>query len=185
MAANDYYNTSYPPTGQQHSKTDNALPPIPSNQTQHSVSPISSPFDDNTYPPYPSKQQSNTHVSGGQAGYPDTSYSNAYTPPAQYNSHDPFTDQNAIPLQSQTKLDDGSPTRYNSDPERFGPGVEKRRKKKGWFSGRVTWVVYILTVAQIGVFVGELIKNGMFNRWWTSNPICYTILQNLQTIQVF
>ncbi|KAJ4376271.1 hypothetical protein N0V83_001554 [Neocucurbitaria cava] len=185
MAANDYYNTSYPPTGQQHSKQDAPLPSIPTTQ-QHAVSPISSsPFDDNAYPPYPN----NTHSSGALGGYPiDTSYSNttSYNPPSQYNSTshlnqptrydspssqqhpDPFADQNAIPLQNQSKMGDGSPTRYNADPELYGAGVEKRKKKKkGWFSGRVTWVVYILTTVQIGVFVGELIKNGIL----TGSPI--------------
>ncbi|KAH7385908.1 rhomboid family-domain-containing protein [Pyrenochaeta sp. MPI-SDFR-AT-0127] len=164
MAANDYYNTSY---GQQPSRTDAPLPAVP-NHPQHPVSPVSSPFnDDHTY-----------HSSGAQGGYPDTSYSNfnstsnlntgqgRYDTPGHHS--DPFADQNAIPLQSQPKMDNGSPTQYNADPERFGAGVEKRRKKKkGWFSGRVTWVVYILTTVQIGVFVGELIKNGIL----TGSPI--------------
>jgi len=64
-----------------------------------------------------------------------------------------------------------SPTRYNGDPEYYGMGVEPKRrkskKKKGWFSGRVTWVVYLLTAVQVGVFVGELIKNGIL----TGSPI--------------
>lgn len=158
MAANDYYNTSY---GQSHSRTDAPLPAVPGHPQQRPVSPVSSPFEDNTY-----------HSSGAQGGYPDTSYSNfnstsnlntnhgRYDSPGRHS--DPFADQNAIPLQSQPKMDHGSPTQYHADPEQFGAGVEKRKKKKkGWFSGRVTWVVYILTTVQIGVFVGELIKNGM------------------------
>jgi membrane associated rhomboid family serine protease len=68
-------------------------------------------------------------------------------------------------------MDGSSPTRYNGDPEYYGMGVEPKRrkskKKKGWFSGRVTWVVYILTAVQVGVFVGELIKNGIL----TGSPI--------------
>jgi membrane associated rhomboid family serine protease len=51
------------------------------------------------------------------------------------------------------------------------PAPEKKRrrqkKKEGWFSGRITWVVYTLTIVQIGVFVGELIKNGIL----TGSPI--------------
>jgi membrane associated rhomboid family serine protease len=68
-------------------------------------------------------------------------------------------------------MDGSSPTRYNGDPEYYGMGVEPKRrkskKKKGWFSGRVTWVVYLLTAVQVGVFVGELIKNGIL----TGSPI--------------
>ncbi|KAI8943102.1 hypothetical protein NX059_001132 [Plenodomus lindquistii] len=183
MASNDYYN-SHPATGQPHSKNDAPLPPLPGNQTQHSVSPVSaSPFDDRPYPQHSS--------SGALGGYPD-SYSNTeYNPHAQYDSTshlhdgqgrydspgpgrhpDPFADQNAIPLQHQPKMDGHDDPQYNQDPERYGLGVEparkhRKKKKKGWFSGRVTWVVYILTTVQIGVFVGELIKNGIL----TGSPI--------------
>jgi hypothetical protein len=153
MAANDYYNTSYPPTGQHqgttHGKPDGAVSPISNNQSHNS------PFDDNHYYQTPNS-------SGALGGYPshNTSYS---------GQHDPFTDHNAIPLHAQPKMDgsghklnDGSPTRYNADPEAYPRPSRKRSKKKkeGWFSGRITWVVYILTTVQIGVFVGELIKNG-------------------------
>jgi hypothetical protein len=154
MAANDYYNTSQPPTGQQHGtipgRTDDALPAHP---PPHSQTPVS-PFEDDRYYQTPNS-------SGALGGYPshDTSYS---------HQQDPFTDHNAIPLHAQPKtdanrLDNGSPTRYNADPEGY-PGPSRKRskkKKKGWFSGRITWVVYTLTIVQIGVFVGELIKNGM------------------------
>ncbi|CAN9160948.1 unnamed protein product [Alternaria alternata] len=175
MAANDYYGNSHP--GQSNDRNDAPLPPVPGNHTQHSVSPVSSPFDDRPYPTH-------TASSGALGGYPiDTSYSNtSYQPPTQYSSTahindpyarqpDPFADQNAIPLQTQPKMDGSSPTRYNGDPEYYGMGVEPKRrkskKKKGWFSGRVTWVVYLLTAVQVGVFVGELIKNGIL----TGSPI--------------
>jgi membrane associated rhomboid family serine protease len=191
MAANDYYSSAYPPTGpatghaaSPHDRTDAPLPPLPGTHSQHVVSPVSSsPFEDHTYPPYPTNSNNTTHSSGALGGYPDTAYhgppqyshntfASPYdTPPAHaHGQHDPFADQNAIPLQSQPKMD-GSPTRYDADPERMYPAPEKRRrkakKKEGWFSGRVTWVVYILTVVQIGVFVGELIKNGIL----TGSPI--------------
>ena len=101
MAANDYYGNSHP--GQSNDRNDAPLPPVPGNHTQHSVSPVSSPFDDRPYPTH-------TASSGALGGYPKR---------------------------------------------------RKSKKKKGWFSGRVTWVVYLLTAVQVGVFVGELIKNGM------------------------
>ncbi|KAH6625327.1 rhomboid family-domain-containing protein [Boeremia exigua] len=212
MAANDYYNTSYPPTGPAtgHAaspldRTDAALPPLPAKQPQSAVSPAGSPFDDGTYPPYPNNNMHNTQSSGALGGMPDTAYhgppdtayhgapDTAYHGPPQYGHNtfaspydtppahgrnDPFADQNAIPLQNKTSGLSGEPARYNADPENMYPPHdnmypprEKRRrkpkKKEGWFSGRVTWVVYILTVVQIGVFVGELIKNGML----TGSPI--------------
>jgi membrane associated rhomboid family serine protease len=197
MAATDYYASSHPPTGQPaHDTTtptptntapspyDNPLPALPGQHQQHhqpppaaypAVSPVASPFDDQAYPPYQSN--SNTHSSGALGGYPDSSYHGANTQYGGHNSNygtpppgqpDPFTDQNAIPMQTHPKMD-GSPPRYHTDPEGMYPQPEKRRrkKKKGWFSGRVTWVVYTLTLVQIGVFVGELIKNGIL----TGSPI--------------
>jgi len=163
MAANDYYHT----TGQSYTRNDVPFPPAPSERTQHSVSPVSaSPFDDRPYLPDSS--------SGALGGHPDHYANTEYISPAQSNSDphmsngrhpDPFTDQNAIPLQHQTKAGAHHPTQYDEDPEIYGLGVEPARKhrkkrKEGWLSGRVTWVVYILTTVQIAVFVGELIKNG-------------------------
>lgn len=163
MAANDYYHS----TGQSHANNEAPLPPVPSNHTQHSVSPVSaSPFDDRPYP-----QNSS---SGALGGFPEHYSNTEYNPPSQFNSNpqmnngrhpDPFADQNAIPLQHQPKMGEHSSTQYNEDPERYGLGVEsarkhRKKKKEGWFSGRITWVVYILTTVQIAVFVGELVKNG-------------------------
>lgn len=33
-------------------------------------------------------------------------------------------------------------------------------KKKGWFSGKIPWVVYIVSVAQMATFLGEIVNNG-------------------------
>jgi hypothetical protein len=158
MAANDYYNTSYTP---QHGRTNDTLPPLPSTQSQNSVS----PFDDHNYYNTPNS-------SGALGGYP--SHNNlSHTNTSYGGQQDPFTDSNAIPLSVQPKMHgpeqgkygDESPTRYNADPEAFAERPRRKRsskkkKKEGWFSGRITWVVYILTTVQVGVFVGELIKNG-------------------------
>lgn len=189
MAANDYYNSSYPPTGpatghatSPFDRTDAPLPPVPGKQSQHVVSPVSSPFNDNSYPPYPSNGNDATHSSGALGGYPDTSYhgppqyaqntfASPYDTPPAHGHNDPFADQNAIPLQNKMSGMSTQPLAYHADPERMYPAPEKKRrkhkKKEGWFSGRITWVVYILTTVQIGVFVGELIKNGIL----TGSPI--------------
>ncbi|KAF2005567.1 rhomboid-domain-containing protein [Amniculicola lignicola CBS 123094] len=166
MAANDYYTST---ATSHHRTTDSPLPPTPGNQSTQSISPVASPFDDDHRYDYNSTTHLPSHTQS--TGYEDTSYQ-----PHMYNKQghgtDPFADQNAIPLQAQGKLD--GPTRYDSDLEarsgggymQYG-GVQPPPKKKGWLSGRVTWVVYIMTAVQIGVFVGELIKNGML----TGSPI--------------
>ncbi|KAF2867631.1 rhomboid family membrane protein-like protein [Massariosphaeria phaeospora] len=171
MAANDYYTTSHPPTGQQHPSA------APGTHSTQSISPVSSPFDDNHYQ-YPSNSNSQAHLVGttysntAYSGASDTQYnsaSNRYDSPSthQHNT-DPFADQNAIPMTNHGKK--AGVTRYNTDPEQFPqrhPGHEKMKKKKGWFSGRVTWFVYIMTTVQIVVFIAELIRNGML----TGTPI--------------
>lgn len=184
MAANDYYNTTSYSSPATHNRTDAPLPPTPGNHSTTSISPVTSPFDDHTGYTYPSSQNLASHPA--PIGYSNTSYHGAASPPLDSQSHfnrhydsqpghggggyqgDPFADQNAIPLREQHGKMDASPTRYQEGgvyERNFGGPHEKRgKKKKGWLSGRVTWVVYILTTVQIGVFVGELIKNGMFLR---------------------
>lgn len=179
MAANDYYNNSS--TAYSSHAGPDTNKPLPgataptAAQSQQSISPVTSPFDDRNRFDYNTSQQHLASGGAGPAGYHDndTSYhgsgsANRYDPPVNQNyQNDPFADQNAIPLQNQGKM--GTP--YSADPEGRmyppGPGVPEKRRKKGWFSGRITWVVYILTTVQIGVFVGELIKNGIL----TGSPI--------------
>lgn len=175
MAANDYYNTSYsasgalPPT-----HSDSSLPPLPGSHSQphsqHSISPVTSPFDDSNRYDY----SSTTHLAHANASsssaYTDTSYGyhNRYDPPVNHQS-DPFGDHSAIPLENQGgKMGEGAASSavYGADPERKYTGG-RRRQKKGWFSGRVTWMVYLLTTIQIAVFVGEIVKNGVL----TGSPI--------------
>lgn len=169
MAANDYYTSSFPPSGQEqyhhNNRTDAPLPPVPGTHSAQSVSPVSSPFDDDNryeYPPTNSKSSSQVPLTGYN-NHNNNDHDTAYHGPNASHSSDPFADQNAIPLTQNGKMDPGL-KRYNTDPEaRYPQGHEKAIKKKGWLNGRVTWVVYILTTVQIGVFVGELIKMGMWN----------------------
>ncbi|KAF2452085.1 rhomboid-domain-containing protein [Karstenula rhodostoma CBS 690.94] len=178
MAANDYYsggnNPASRPQPPQHTTSAQSL---------QSISPVTSPFDDaNHYDNNPHYNYSSTaHLTHTQTGtssvYNDTAYHgndqshpyhNRYDPPPAAAQHDPFADQNAIPLQQQGKMGTypASAGVYQMDPE-GRPREKRKKKKKGWFSGRVTWVVYILTTVQIGVFIGEIIKNGIL----TGSPI--------------
>jgi hypothetical protein len=152
MAANDYYNpldTSAP-----HKRTDAPLPAVPHNQSQQSISPVTSPFDDQHRYEYPSTHNL-THSMTPQSAYSETAYHGASSRPhdTPYGStgpgaeaQDPFADKNAVPMHSYGKMG-SSPTRYQADPEgRMYPAPQ--RQKKGWFSGRITWVCYILTIVQ-------------------------------------
>lgn len=148
----------------------------PSAHTHHTGhSPVSSPFTDNAYPTYPQ----NSHMPPnpyGPTGYEYGGDDTAYHGAAGYGQHrpndtDPFADGNAIPLHAQQPKTDASPSRYNNDPEGQAPLVggdgmrrdrsrRHKKKKDGWFTGKIPWVVYTLTVVQIAVFIGEVIKNG-------------------------
>ncbi|KAF2278800.1 rhomboid-domain-containing protein [Westerdykella ornata] len=176
MAANDYYSSFGASNSHSDNRTDAPLPPAPGAQSTHSISPVTSPFDDTNQYDYLSTSHQNLAQHPAPMGYDDTAYhgsTNQYPQKPYFsNPHhsDPFTDHNAIPLHSQGKMGSGS-TGYQMDPEgssyQTGPTRYSRSRKKGWFSGRITWVVYILTVVQIGVFIGELAKNAAL----TSSPI--------------
>lgn len=177
MAANEYYSSF----NSNNRREDHDLPALPSQtptsydntskpnnfgaqQHQHGVSPVSSPFDDSSYPTtYRPHDDSQTNLTNAAAQ--DYSYhgagGQAYAHP---NSSDPFADQNAIPLQSNnsnTKHNNAAVYEDGYDPEQPGRpnkrhGSRRSRKKKV----KITWVVWILTAVQVGVFIGELIKNG-------------------------
>jgi membrane associated rhomboid family serine protease len=45
--------------------------------------------------------------------------------------------------------------------------TRRRRKKDGWFTGKITWACYILFLIQVGVFIGEIVRNSVL----TGSPI--------------
>jgi hypothetical protein len=175
MAANDYYASAG--QQQQHHRADAPLPPVPGNHSIQSQSPVTSPFDDRSQYGYPPTHNSSQVPLTGYDSQNDTAYHGHNTS----HSADPFADQNAIPLQ-HGNMDPEGRKRYTNDPEaRYpqGHAMRDQKKKKGWFSGRVTWVVYILTTVQIAVFIGEVIKMGMFYFcshycWCSTKQVGYT-----------
>ncbi|KAK3047938.1 hypothetical protein LTR09_010612 [Extremus antarcticus] len=154
MASNDYYNQSQAANPyHDHDYSNAPLPPLPQNAHSPARSHFQSPY---SHPEYAS---SNTSKLGG------------------HDSTDPYDDEHSIPLSgrrakhaSATTLspilphDQDDPFVRDADPRK-----KKRRKAKedGWFTGKITWVVFVLTVVQLGVFVGEIIKNALL----TGSPI--------------
>jgi len=65
------------------------------------------------------------------------------------------------PVQTQWQTQD---TRYPPSPEsQPGPNLfppPTPTKKKGFFSGKIAWVVFITSGVQFAVFIAEIIKNG-------------------------
>jgi membrane associated rhomboid family serine protease len=91
-------------------------------------------------------------------------------PPAKDHYTDP------IPLKPSNKIDTSSQDLHTQNAQ-YPPSPEvqtssellpkRRKKKKGFFSGRIAWVVYTTTLVQITVFIVEIIKNSMI----TGSPI--------------
>lgn len=93
--------------------------------------------------------------------------SNRLHPNDAYTDEIPLKDQSRIQtnqLQSQSNSNTAyppSPESQNPDPTLLAASNRKRSKKRkgGWFSGKVPWFVYFITLVQVSVFIGEIIKN--------------------------
>lgn len=131
--------------------------------------PFNTVFDDNVYP-VNSRQDPNASTS-------DMSQQGFYQQDTGYYGHGrPGASSQDIPLQDHP----GDPSK--NDPEMLNDhvydapgGSKKRRHKKqkvalgqlgmiGADKKRIPWVVYVFTVAQVGVFIGELIQMGKTSR---------------------
>lgn len=152
MAANDYYHG-----GQQNyysQQSSNSLP-YGSSYAQTSY----------TKPSYAPSAAPSYHSSD-----PLETSSRPSVPPKNPSNSAPYTDE--IPMQSTTKLQTQlndhhrQKTSYPPSPESQQPSSTPAyfvssmgRKKRGFFTGKVPWFVYIITLIQCTVFVVEIIKN--------------------------
>lgn len=158
MASQDYYNRAYPPSY----RTDPSYYTEPAHPDHSEVDlsplPSTSPFDDQNYP-YSHSQPSHSY-GGSDARLRDES------------DPDPFNDDNAVPLRAQARKHDSQSSVAPIVPPETEIGddfirdakprrAKRRRSKDGWFTGKITWVCYLLTVVQLIVFVVEIIKNGI------------------------
>jgi hypothetical protein len=87
----------------------------------------------------------------------------------RFREDDPYEDDNSIPLSGRKKHESAtsiSPILPHQQEDPFVRDADPRRergkgrRREGWFSGRITWVVYTMTVIQLAVFIAELVKNG-------------------------
>ena len=159
MAANDYFNTNptnpYPYNAAAYSKD---YPTSSANRVDRigNTTPYAaSPFIDSTYSARPTPSQ--------QSIASDAPFFGANGRPRR--PEDPFSDNNAIPMQAQgNKLDHpagmGSLSAFDHDDSKQS---RVKRKMKGFFTKRQPWVVYILSFVQLCVFIAEIAKNGIEN----------------------
>jgi len=150
MAANDYYQTS----SQQYQAFNSSAPSGPS------------PYSQNNY--YASHGQSAPSVAPSYHSN-DPYQPESRPPPAPLNKPSPVNAKNNARVHTnQSEWPSTQNTTYPPSPESQqphpallpSPTKSKRRKKKGgFFSGKVPWFVYFMTLVQVTVFVVEIIKN--------------------------
>ena len=59
-------------------------------------------------------------------------------------------------MQPDNGMDVSEPRKHRSRPRRLS---EEEAKRNGFFTGRIPWVVFIMTLIQIAVFIAEIVKN--------------------------
>lgn len=144
MAANDYYTQYNPPQAhpsatQYQGYSDRHDAPLPI--------PPTSPFDDQ----YAHHLPSPATPSGGGGLHHDS---------------DPFADNNAIPLRNKNDSQQTiAPILHDQDDDFIrdaDPRQQERQrlKKDGWFTGKITWCVFVLSFVQLVVFIAEIARNG-------------------------
>lgn len=152
MAANDYYHDPYMAQSYQ--------PPRQHQTGERPLSHIAFVYNPD-----------NSMSSVDQSRFSQT-YNSQQPEPNYYESNDPSRQSqysDSIPLKQKSKLntnqgDDwrNQPTQYPPSPDSQNPQLlpnPKAKRKKGFFSGKVPWVVYIVSLVQITVFIVEIIKN--------------------------
>ena len=159
MAANEYYNPAASRLGHRNSNPPSPIhsPDSYSVYSQHTQPSTqyepSTLHEDSHYRPYADHSQqsipSSYYASGGGGRENDTS---AYADDIPLRQH-PSKHDSAAPLQDHLP----------DDPaiiDRPSQNAARKRRKKGFFGGKIPWVVYTFTLIQVAVFIAELAKNG-------------------------
>ncbi|KAL8715398.1 MAG: hypothetical protein Q9220_000731 [cf. Caloplaca sp. 1 TL-2023] len=174
MAANDYYN---PPDSRAHQRRSDApLPPVPDYELPHhlsqkhpSSSPFTTPFDDPSYQPYGRQSRQSLgseHPYYGAGGAPRPYDPSPYSEDIPLRTHPSKQSHEALSYDQHRQEHEAAYAARMDAQQRSGHG-NGRKKRKGWFSGRVTWVVYFFTLVQIVVFIAEIARNAVL----THSPI--------------
>lgn len=115
------------------------------NSPYSATGPIDSPYDT----PYHSRDSYHDGVVGGTL-QDDRQY--ADTIPLKSPHPRPYSEDQLVGQHIQYPPSPGSQHLPNSD--------RRKKRRQGWFSGKITWVVFVVTLVQVGVFIGEIVSNG-------------------------
>jgi hypothetical protein len=157
------YSGSVPPSyaSQQHLAAAERPAPSVSPLSAPSPSPFDTPFDDHVYPANSHQTPSSSQHQLSQQGTGYHDMSRASFDEMAYNH--PTDD---IPLQNRA-----SANKYGDMTDHVYDAPQKKKSRRGRVrlgelgmlgsdAKRIPWVVYVFTVIQIGVFIGEIVKNG-------------------------
>lgn len=161
------YHTSYPQHDPYGTPSAHGTPAPVNKPLPTGASPFDTVFDDHVYPMNSVPGPSTGNVSQ-QSLYHDTAYhgTGRTSPDSRTHIAEDIPLQDRMGKDADPELND----HIYDDPN----GGRKRRKEKkpqiglgqlGMFGSdrkRIPWVCYIFTIAQVGVFIGEIAQNGEF-----------------------
>jgi hypothetical protein len=96
-----------------------------------------------------------------QLGYAESENGSTHTMD-QYADNIPLRPSKQTPLRTDWRAEstEYQPSTESQQDQSISPTPSPPPEtKKGWLSGKICWVVYIITAVQIGVFIGEIVKN--------------------------
>lgn len=171
MAANDYYNDPYLTPSRQHNVQTEPKPLPLIGYDRYSPSPALNPYS-------PHSPVSTIASTDRLAPKHDSRF---YTSANGRPGVDSLYSED-IPLKPQARVST-SAREWRGDHDQYPPSPESqvghspglvphptsmdRKKKNGFFSGKIPWVVFTLSLIQISVFIAEIIKNSIV----TGSPI--------------
>lgn len=158
------YHSAYPAPNPSHTPGPYGAPQGQPPRT--GASPFETVFDDHAYPANPRPYAAGSAGSTPQPGlYDDTGYYGKGGAPSSSRPHV----AEDIPLQDQAAKNTDFNDHIYDAPDAAQAGRQQSKKGKvrlgelgmiGADRKRIPWVVYILTIAQVAVFIGEIVKNG-------------------------
>lgn len=148
MASRDYYTRSQPQHQYLDQQQDGAV-----ESSWPSTGPHYSDHQQSFYPPRP---QLHPYSSRSDSNYTPYEERDAIQLDGR-RKHESMT--SVAPILVDTPADEDPFVRDTKERRRRSHGV---RRRDGWFKGKVTWVCYVLSAAQLTVFIAEIIRNGEY-----------------------
>jgi hypothetical protein len=152
MAANEYYHSNIPEPPSYDQVTGHSTDRLPATGYAAGAGATTHNHDDPSAPYHSRESQQSL-----------ASYNGAYHTAGRVTDGDQYSEN--IPLKAQMPYGNNpewmhQQTQYPPSPGALEDRRPRANKRKGFFKKKPAWVTYILTLAQVIVFIVELIKAG-------------------------